>query len=152
MKFGTPICIALVAAISVSGYSISLARTPERCYQKIPLNKTERLVRQLMSDVHREKRTLTQSEAEKLFQIARQARHEANEATVVLLTFGTMEQKEHAKELAFQIGSSSTEAQRVYALLSMKYAKDARWKSIAQAIPPSDSGFELAQALLNQAD
>lgn len=152
MKFRSGLALCLITAISICGYSISFANSPERELTRYTLNKTEKFVRQLTSDVHREKRTFTQTEAEKLFRIAGTARHEATEASVALLSLGTPDQKTQALAQAYQIASTRTEAQRLYALLSLSYAKDSRWKSIAQSIPESDSGYECATALLNSCD
>lgn len=143
---------AAVGAVLICAYAVSLAAKPPTMPGKQALNKTEQYVRQLMSDVYREKRTLSGIEAEKLFKFASQPRHEAHEAAVVLLTFGTREQKATAREQAFQIASTQTELQRLCAVMSLSYAKDDRWKAIAESIPESDSGYQFAQALLAKSD
>jgi hypothetical protein len=149
MKARPGIVVTLVAAASVSAYSLCLAGAPNKAGAKFTLTKAEKMVRQIMSDAHREKRSFTQSEAKKLVEIASRPVHEAHEAAVALLTLGTPEQQLKAREQAFRIALTKTNNQRLYAILSLYYAKDLRWKTIAQSIPESDSGYECTVALLN---
>ena len=152
MKSTVGMAIALVAAVSLSGYSVSIANDPAKTFARYSPTKTETFVRQLMSDVHREKRRVTDEEFQKLLKIANQPRHESLEALDVIRFFGTREQKAQGTELAFNLASNKTDLHRFSGLYTLQIQGDPRWRSIARSVSESDSCYEYAQALLKRAE
>jgi hypothetical protein len=151
MKSTVGVAIALVTAVAFSGYSVSIANAPAKTFARYSPTKTETFVRQLMSDVHREKRKVTDDEFQKLLKIANQPRHESLQALDVIRFFGTARQRAKATEVAFNLASTKTDIHRFSGLYTLQIQGDPRWQAVARSVPESDSCYEYAQALLKRA-